>query len=638
MLKHRRRETGGKLEMEVLDLKKRSRLYALLLTLAVVLAAAPAMGTVVWVQAPGGSYGTGILTPSVIITGTAWEDGISSGDIKAAHRANVVNATDDTTDAIRVQASVVNAYLGQKGYSYTSKTQMPGLFKIVKAVGSVDTVSNCVAVAHVLGNQFIGKKPEDIEVVKVKGPSSFFPFTRWTSKTLGDKRFVIVSGDQVVDDGTALVAGNVYHIVISFKISGDFDLGVANCVVDPVFFVAPTGGTPSPITGVTVAPASKVVSKGGTAQLTASVLPAGSTQTVTWDSNKTPAVRVSATGLVTVSADAVLGTVATITATSTVDTTKKGTSTITVGTPVTGVSVAPTSATISAGGTVQLTATLVPANPTISTVTWSSSNTSVATVNGSGLTATVTGVAAGSATITCTTTDGGFPAGSSITVSGGPTPPPAPEPGPIPVPVPIPDLPGAIEKPDVGMPSSTSGLPGGYPDLVSSYGGRLVLKSSVIDSISRSIEAASGVSLPVFTGSVSAAGKSAAFAFELDESGLVGQPVSSLRLVKVKSASSHLEFSRVSKISDLADGKFVIVTSAGVIREANDTVRSTDVLVLVIKDNGAFDMDRTPAVILDPCFLAQSTRRGGGGGGCTAGAFAPMALLLAAPLLLLLKK
>ncbi|MDI9388912.1 MAG: Synerg-CTERM sorting domain-containing protein, partial [Synergistota bacterium] len=70
-----------------------------------------------------------------------------------------------------------------------------------------------------------------------------------------------------------------------------------------------------------------------------------------------------------------------------------------------------------------------------------------------------------------------------------------------------------------------------------------------------------------------------------------------------------------------------------------DTVRSTDVLVLVIKDNGAFDMDRTPAVILDPCFLAQSTRRGGGGGGgCTAGAFAPMALLLAAPLLLLLKK
>jgi hypothetical protein len=139
--------------MEVLDLK-RSRLYALL-TLAVLLAAAPAMGQ--WVQAPGGSYGTDILTPSGITTGTAWETGISSDDIKADHRVNVKNATEDTMGAIRVQTNVVNAYLGQKGYAYTSITQTPGLFKIDKAVGSVDTVSNCVAVAHVLGNQFIVK-------------------------------------------------------------------------------------------------------------------------------------------------------------------------------------------------------------------------------------------------------------------------------------------------------------------------------------------------------------------------------------------------------------------------------------------------------------------------------------------------
>jgi len=614
---------------------KRSRLVALLLTLAVVLAAAPAMGAVGWGQAPDKSYPVSTDIPKAISIDQL-EDAFGANELKASRKAGVTAAVAKQDSYLRVKGTVVNAYLAGRA----SPIQKPAVFRI-RCVSADKKTSGDLArtfvLMHPLDPGFAGKKPSDLKIVKVFSETTWNEYgIAYSYENLVNGKFLVVNSADapVAHDGT-ITEGKV---IICLAVSGDFDVGSGDFVIDPVFFVAPTGGTPSPITGVTVTPASKVVAKGGTAQLTASVLPAGSTQTVTWDSNKTPAVRVSATGLVTVSADAVLGTVATITATSTVDTTKKGTSTITVGTPVTGVSVAPTSATISAGGTVQLTATLVPANPTISTVTWSSSNTSVATVSGSGLTATVTGVAAGSATITCTTTDGGFPAGSSITVSGGPTPPPAPEPGPIPVPVPIPNLPGEIEKPVAQMPSSTSGLPGGYPDLVSSYGGRLVLKSSVIDSISRSIEAASGVSLPVFTGSVSAAGKSAAFAFGLDESGLVGQPVSSLRLVKVKSASSHLEFSRVSKLADLADGKFAIVTSAGVIREANDTVRSTDVLVLVIKDNGVFDMDPTPAVILDPCFLAQSTRRGGGGGGCTAGAFAPMALLLAAPLLLLLKK
>lgn len=619
---------------------KRSRLVALLLTLAVVLAAAPAMGAVGWGQAPVKSYPVSTDIPKAISIDQL-ENAFGANDLKASRKAGVTAAVAKQDSYLRVKGTVVNAYLAGRA----SPIQKPAVFSI-RCVSADKKTSGDLArtfvLMHPLDPGFAGKKPSDLKIVKVFSETTWNEYDiAYSYENLVNGKFLVVNSADapVAHDGT-ITEGKV---IICLEVSGDFDVGSGDFVIDPVFFVAPTGGTPSPITGVTVTPASKVVAKGGTAQLTASVLPAGSTQTVTWDSNKTPAVRVSATGLVTVSADAVLGTVATITATSTVDTTKKGTSTITVGTPVTGVSVAPTSATISAGGTVQLTATLVPANPTISTVTWTSSNTAVATVgNAASNAGLVTGVAAGSATITCTTTDGGFTAKSTITVTATPTPPgpePEPEPGPVPVPVPVPDLPGAIEKPDVEMPSSTSGLPGAYTDLVSSYGGRLVLKSSIIDDISDSIEAASGVSLPVFSGSVSAAGKSAAFAFGLDESGLVGQPVSSLRLVKVKSASSHLEFSRVSKISDLADGKFVIVTSAGVIREANDTVRSTDVLVLVIKDNGAFDMDRTPAVILDPCFLAQSTRRaGGGGGGCTAGAFAPMALLLAAPLLLLLKK
>ena len=81
---------------------------------------------------------------------------------------------------------------------------------------------------------------------------------------------------------------------------------------------------------------------------------------------------------------------------------------------VTGVSVSPATASIEAGDTTQLTATVTPSNASDQSVSWSSSNTSVATVDSSGI---VTGVGTGSATITATTTDGGYTASSTVTVT-----------------------------------------------------------------------------------------------------------------------------------------------------------------------------------------------------------------------------
>ena len=83
---------------------------------------------------------------------------------------------------------------------------------------------------------------------------------------------------------------------------------------------------------------------------------------------------------------------------------------------VTGVSLNQSTASIEDGDTLQLTETVLPSNATNKNVTWSSSNTSVATVS-NGL---VTGISAGTAIITVTTTDGGYTATCTVTVTEAP--------------------------------------------------------------------------------------------------------------------------------------------------------------------------------------------------------------------------
>ena len=82
--------------------------------------------------------------------------------------------------------------------------------------------------------------------------------------------------------------------------------------------------------------------------------------------------------------------------------------------PVTSVQLSPSSTSLEVGGTVTLTATVLPSNATNKSVAWTSSNRSVATVDGNGK---VTAVAAGEAVITVVTSDGGFTASSTITVT-----------------------------------------------------------------------------------------------------------------------------------------------------------------------------------------------------------------------------
>ena len=82
---------------------------------------------------------------------------------------------------------------------------------------------------------------------------------------------------------------------------------------------------------------------------------------------------------------------------------------------VTGVTLDKSTDTVAVGSTTTLTETVSPSNATDKTVSWSTSNSSVATVSNG----VVTGVSAGTTIITVTTTDGGYTAACTVTVTSG---------------------------------------------------------------------------------------------------------------------------------------------------------------------------------------------------------------------------
>lgn len=216
-----------------------------------------------------------------------------------------------------------------------------------------------------------------------------------------------------------------------------------------------------------------------------------------------------------------------------------------------------------------------------------------------------------------------------------PTPTPESDLEPVPVPSGLKDLlPSGILSPSVETP--TSDLPAGYSNLVSQIGGRLYLKSAVLENIAPKVggKAVDAMTLPVFKASV-ATGGTAAFAFSISTGNSSEQTlVSEIRVVKVKGENSYLEFAPVYRASDLADGKCMIVSSDGkTARQRGDAIRQGDLLVLVIKDGGNFDMDTRSTIIIDPCFAIKTRSSGSSSGGCVTGSFAPAAMLMVIPLL-----
>lgn len=145
-------------------------------------------------------------------------------------------------------------------------------------------------------------------------------------------------------------------------------------------------------------------------QLTASILPEGSTARVTWASSNTKAAAVSPDGVVTPIAPGV----SSITAEAGG---RRVSATVTVFAErvrVSGVSFDETEHKIPVRGTAKLTATVAPANATVKTLIWASDDDSIATVSRTGI---VTALHVGTTTIRATSVDGNHSAEITVTVT-----------------------------------------------------------------------------------------------------------------------------------------------------------------------------------------------------------------------------
>jgi uncharacterized protein YjdB len=183
-------------------------------------------------------------------------------------------------------------------------------------------------------------------------------------------------------------AGGTYSVSLSVT----DDVGAAASVITNVTVIG------TPVASLSVTPATVALAPGGTQQLTATPKDAGGNpltgRIVTWVSDNTVAVKVSAGGLVSGYAVGSANVTATCEG-------KSGASVVTVAViPVASVSVSHGSVSLEPGTTKQLTATPKDASGNAlsgRTLTWASDNTAAATVSATGL---VSAIAVGTATVT----------------------------------------------------------------------------------------------------------------------------------------------------------------------------------------------------------------------------------------------
>ena len=292
----------------------------------------------------------------------------------------------DTTDSIQVESNNPSvAEVSRSGNTITVNAKAVGTATITATAG--DKTATCtVTVNNPAKSISLSKSQTTIS----KGKTENLTLTVDPNDTT-DSIQVTSSNSSVAE-----VSRSGNNVTVTAKAAGQATITakagdkIATCTVT----------VNNPAKSISLSKTQTTISKGKTENLTLTVDPNDTTDSIQVESNNPSVAEVSRSGnTITVNAKAV-GT-ATITATAG---DKTATCTVTVNNPAKSISLSKSQTTISKGKTENLTLTVDP-NDTTDSIQVTSSNSSVAEVSRSGNNVTITAKAAGTATITATAGD-----------------------------------------------------------------------------------------------------------------------------------------------------------------------------------------------------------------------------------------
>ncbi|WP_363304119.1 right-handed parallel beta-helix repeat-containing protein [Cloacibacillus sp.] len=149
------------------------------------------------------------------------------------------------------------------------------------------------------------------------------------------------------------------------------------------------------------------------------------------------------------------------------------------------------------------------------------------------------------------------------------------------------------------------------------------------------------VPLPVFSASLAKEDDIAMVAYILTGNELKASKVEAVRVLKITSSNTGKFFSFEDNPADFGDGEYAIQTSQDVLlkKGAALDVKDSYKLLLMIKDNGEFDLSSAKKEIIDPAAIVSTTAptpkpqpHGSSSSGCSAAGWGSLVLLAALPL------